>query len=435
MNENENQRTDKAGIIATFYGPRDKIQHLNSELRETLGFAIQASPNVPRSLDPNQGIFLFHFEPPAAHDTGVVWLALSEAGEAYQAWEKLDKKLKNQVKLYEILDRFADKKALWGYNLIYHAAFIEGETPNKQTRNKLLTYVQNLEPSEKAEWLAYTKVEGTDLWLMDVPVQNGSRAVTVYVALAPLDKENDMITKVLYGPGAILLMPDLIAHKGYYHIRQLTEQIGKRYEEQLEGLRNNIALLLGLSLPNRSGDPRPHLEKLSKPYARLLMATSGFDDLRIGLAQQLENYTLWEDELGEGNLAQYQRQQMRITYRELELLIDKGQRILDATRTTIEMEQTKLDKKREQRENKISALIGILGVALAVSQIIDPTAAQAILNTRLVQLLLNLLNELPWVWLSSNSRLLQLAIQFLITILLTGVIYWLYQKLRFKRPT
>ena len=245
-----------------------------------------------------------------------------------------------------------------------------------------------------------------------------------------------MIIKVLYGPGPILLMPDLIAHKSYYQIRQLTEQRRDQYEAQLEGLRDNIAPLLGLPLPDisQTDQPPPDLERLSKTYARLLLVTSFLDELRIGLAQQLENYTWWEDELGSGNLAQYYKRQIRTTYREVELLIQKGQRMLDATRTTIEMVQTKLDKKREQRENKIGALIAILGVALAVSQLIDPTAAQAILNSGVAQFFLNLLNRVPWVSLSSNSRLLQLAVQFLITILLTGGIYWLYQTWRLKRP-
>lgn len=424
MSQNNHQQSDKAGMIATFYGPRDKIEPLTHELGVALGLVIQAFPDMQYLSAPDEGQFLRYFDPPAAHDTRVVLLALSEAGEAHLAWEKLVQKLTSEVKLNAILDRFAAQKALWGYNLIYHAVLVAGGTANEETLGKLLPLGRRagLPPSKRAEWLAHTNVIGTDLWLLDIPAGNGSQAATVYVALAPLEKEQDMITKVLYGPGAMLLMPDLIAHKSYYQIRQLTPPRRHQYEAQLAGLRDHIAPLLGLTRLNPSQTephPAPDLDTLSKTYARLLLVTSFLDDLRVALAQQLENYTWWEEELGEGNLAQYYKRQIRTTYRELELLIEKGQRMLDATRTTIEMVQAKLEQRREQRESQIAALIAILGVALAVSQLIDPEAAKALL----------ILCKIP---LSSDNRLVQLLVQLLITAFLTGLIYWLYHKWRKK---
>jgi len=154
---------------------------------------------------------------------------------------------------------------------------------------------------------------------------------------------------------------------------------------------------------------------LSQTYARLLLATSGIDELRIGLAQQLENYRWWEEELGSGNVADYHKQQMRTAKQELTLLIDSAQRILDAARTTIEMVQARLNQKRAKRENKMSAVIAILGIALAVSQIIDPQAAKALLTIQQMSL-------------SADDRLIQLLVQLAVTVVLTGIIYWLYKK-------
>ena len=88
--------------------------------------------------------------------------------------------------------------------------------------------------------------------------------------------------------------------------------------------------------------------------------------------------------------------------------------------------QAELNQKRDERESLIAALIAILGVALAISQIIDPTAAQA---------LLELLGNLTGVSLASDNRLAQLFVQFFITGLVTGVAFWCYHKWRLNPPT
>lgn len=427
MSPNNHSLTDKAGIIATVYGPRDKIQPLTNLLGAALGLVIQAFSDQQYLSNPDEGQFLRYFDPPAAYDTRVVLLALSAPGEASRAWETLHQKLKDDV--VELLDQFAEKKAIWGYNLIYHAALVEGATLDEQARDQLLRLARrpDLEPSKRAEWLAHTNVAGADLWLMDIPNKGeGSQAATVYVALSPMERENDMITKILYGPGAALLMPDLIAHKSYYQTRQYTGKRSRRYKERVRNLREKMQPLLGLPAPDSTAQPvgqekHKQLETLSQAYARLLIVTSFFDELRISLAQQLENYTWWEHELGSGNLAPYHKQQIRTVYREVDLLIEMGQRMQEAARTTIEMVQAKLEQAREQRENEIAALIAILGIALAVSQLVDASVANALLD-----------------WFSNSSglspessqRLKGLSVQFIITALLTWLLYWCYQKWR-----
>ena len=133
------------------------------------------------------------------------------------------------------------------------------------------------------------------------------------------------------------------------------------------------------------------------------------------MAQQLENYRWWEKELGSGNVTDYHKQQMRTGKQELTLLIDSAQRILDAARTTIEMVEARLNQKRAKRENKMSAMIAILGIGLAVSQIIDPKAAKALLT-------------IQHMTFSVHDRLVQLLVQLAVTIVLTGIIYLMYKK-------
>lgn len=440
MAPNNPQQTDKAGIIATFYGPRDKIEGLTNVLGAALGLIAQAFPERQYLSASDKGRYLRYFDPPAAADTRVVQFALSEAGEAQLVWETLCQKLANNIELKESLDPLAEQKALWGYSLVYHAAVVQNVTLDEPARDALLRLARRpgLPPEKRAEWLAHTNVMGADLWLMDIPNEGeGSQAATVYVALSAIDKENDMITKLLYGPGALLLMPDLIAHKSYYQMRQYSGQRTKRYKKRVEALRKQITPLLNLPVRASEGsqtgkqpDEVQQLAQLSEEYASLLMVISLFDELRIALAQQLENYTWWEEELGEGNVASYHKQQVRTAYRELELLIENGQRMQEAARTTIEMVQTKLQQARDKRENRTNLLIGILGVALAVSQIINETAAKAMLKTGIGQFILDVLNYLPWWSLTPYNRLLQLCVQFLITIFVTVVIYLIYKKWR-----
>ena len=415
------QPTTKAGIIVTFYGARGKIEPLTNLLGEPLGLVIQAFPNRQYLSDKDH--YVRYFYPTAAHDTTVVLLALSAEGEAHVVWQALAQKLNEKVQLKALLERViaqhAAQSVLWGYNVIYHAALAEDSTPNEHTLQQLLPLARrpDMTPWDKPEWLAHTVLEeqGPQLWLMDIPDdEGGALAATVYAALSPLDKEDDMITQILYGPAAALLMPDLIAHKSYFQMRQVTEELRTSYKEQLNKLRDNIRDLLDAKQTNSAQSP-PDLADLSTTYARLLLATSGFDDLRIGLAQQEENYRWWEEELGSGNVADYHKQQMRTGKQELTLLIDSAQRILDAARTTIEMVEARLNQTREKRENKMGALIAILGIGLAVSQIIDPQAAKALLT-------------IQHMTFSVHDRLIQLLVQLAVTVVLTGIIYWLYKK-------
>lgn len=441
MSATSNPITNKAGLIVTFYGRRDQMLPLQKAVGIALGL-VQAQTDNEEMLDPHRRIFLSRFDPPLAHDTTIVQLAISEADpnepdDALTVWGKMRRELEIG-ELSRILDEAAAKKneagqsIFWGYSLIYHAVLADGVSLDEH-REKLLglAYRPDSKPWDRPVPLAQTKILGTDLWLMDIPNEgDGAKAATVYVALSPLDREDDMIIKVLYGRGALLLMPDLIAHKGYNQKRQyvgdpLTPDKSPRrgYKNQINDLQQMIGPFLGFnpqSGSSRAQSGPKEWARLKSLYAQLLYATSILDEPRLSLAQQLENYAWWKDKLGKGDLGTYHYRQMQTAFRELELLIDKGQRMLEAAGTAIDMEQTELNQKREQREKVIGALIAILGIGLAISQTVDATAAAALLN-----------------WYHNGSalspasfkRLVELSVQ-LIPLLVIGLMagYWAYRK-------
>ncbi len=166
---------------------------------------------------------------------------------------------------------------------------------------------------------------------------------------------------------------------------------------------------------------------MEKTYINLVMATSIFDDVRFSLEEQLENYRWWHKKLPTGDLANYHQTHIQTAHNELNLLIGKGESTLDMAKTTLQILQTrqneaqrKRDEKREQRELLIGVLIGIFGVALAISQIIDSAAARAIINIFSSSLTSD-----------DANHLFELVVQFGITIavmVLIGFIYWKWNR-------
>ena len=449
MSSTANPMTSKAGLIVNFYGRRLDDPNEMLTLQQRVGERLHlttANTDLQDMSDPNQRIFLSRFDPPLAHDTTIVQLAISECDanepdDAQNVWQKMQRKWQT-AELSRLLNEMASRtnkdgqSIFWGYSLIYHAALATGVSLEEKRKSELLRLAHRPDrtPWKRAEPLAQTEIKGTQLWLMDIPSEgNGAEAATVYMALSPLEKEDEMINKVLYGRGAALLMPDLIAHKGYNQKRQYVGDPKKAHESprtvyktRIDDLRELIGPFLGFQLPNKAHSDNPkELGKLKFVYAQLLYATSILDEPRLSLAQQLENYAWWKDKLGSGDLGSYHYKQMQTAYRELELLIDKGQRMLEAAGTAIDMEQTEQNQKQEQRDNLIAVLLAVLGIALALSQIVDATAAGAVIE------IFQTYQNGSMLSVESSKRLLELGVQF-IPLLLIGVVasVWAYRRWR-----
>lgn len=441
-------KTKKAGLIVTFYGRRDKML----PLQKAVGIAVQlvkAQDNHVDMSNEDKKTFLYRFDPPLARDTTIVQLALSEyddskPDEAQTVWQKTRRQLQTG-ELSRILDEQAAQKdeegrsIFWGYSFCYYATLTDGalDEPTQKALHQLAIRPQNHAQvassngqNIEAVPLATSNLKGVELFLMDVPDEGeGAKAAMVYIALLPPDGGQELMNEVLYGKSASLLMPDLIAHKAYNQRRQYVLPSKKEqappitlYKERIEQLRHTIGPFLGFD--NQAGTQPKDFSALRFKYVQLRYVTSLLDAPRLSLAQQQSNYSWWETQLGSGDLADYHKKQIEIALEELTLLLDKGQRMLDVAQTTIDMQQTELSQAQEERDNLIAALMTILGVALAVTQLIDPSAAEALLAT---------FNSLLGLSLPVKDRLLQLAVQFLITGLLTGLAFWLYQRWRLKR--
>lgn len=201
---------DEAALIATFYGRRDKMSEATI-------------PDVWH--DPENNKFLYRFDPPAAHDTTIIQLALNIAGSADTAWETARQRLES------LLDTTNLPRLWWGYTLTYQAIVAPGVGADFAL-GKLQPSIRRLHSSESLQPLAQANMSGGKVWLLDIPTHGGGlEAATVYVALSQPDKEEELV-KAIYGPDAGLLMPDLIAHKSYYQMREYRgEKVQRGFEE------------------------------------------------------------------------------------------------------------------------------------------------------------------------------------------------------------
>jgi hypothetical protein len=206
-----------AALIATFYGPRGQLQALFERL----------DAGETKSL-------LRHFEPPVAPDSSVVQLALNEPGSAAPAWQALRSRLEDK------LDEEPTLRQIWGYTLIYQAN-LDLDLADDAVLTDLLPATRPFQAATTAAPtpVASAEVIGGMLWLLEVPLQgDGLQAATVHLAIGPSEPENRLVREVLYGPSVNLLMPDLIAHKGYHQIRQYRlDRLHDQYAAQVQALR------------------------------------------------------------------------------------------------------------------------------------------------------------------------------------------------------
>ena len=76
----------EAALIATFYGRRDLTPRIHEALYRAASGAKEDNDAIPDNwTGPSGEVLLQRFDPPAAHDTMVVQLALNAPGDAASA--------------------------------------------------------------------------------------------------------------------------------------------------------------------------------------------------------------------------------------------------------------------------------------------------------------------------------------------------------------
>jgi hypothetical protein len=365
---------ESAALIANFYGKRGQLQPLLDRL-------IQSLVLVPMShhdyFNDATRTYLRHFEPAAdsAHDTTIIQLALNQPGTVGSAWSTMRKQLE------EALPDDLTLQAVWGYTLIYQAELVQ-EALLDTVLTELLSDVRQLHPdlSENPLVLAQDELPGGRIWLIDIPDWgDGLKASTVYMALSQPDSNNQLVRDVLYNPVAAMLMADLIAHKGYFQMRQyrLGDWIEKFRQKMDTLLKHSDGLLHELT---QVTVPTSELDGLAREYGPLVSAVVHMNQLQISLLRQKFNFNWWCKQAGGGNVLEFHQHYLEEATQELDLLVTEGQRPLETARTVVEMTRVWLDKEQERKQQQIETILLAAAVVLSILILVDKDTARALLE-------------------------------------------------------
>lgn len=404
-----------AALIVTFYCPRDDnddtrakklVEHLTS------GFNLEAVKGEKDfwrdQATPIPGTLLRRIElPPAPStiklDTTVVQLTLNARPheKVPQAWHAQRRRLKC-VKLDELLNHNSikdDQPLIWGYTLVYQAVSYRNNLFRSSIDNLDDTTLQNLmaatldlsstcQPPRRP--LAESKIPGGKLWLMSIPLDgDGIKAATVYMAIGPESKQEQLL-RAVYGPGAYLLMPDLIAHKGYFERRQYS--LGnsvKIYKKWLIELRDkDMQLILKTINPADSKNSLTKtittsemLDNITNIYNPIIGLIPYLQKIQISIDRQVYNYNQWNIAIAR-DVLDYHRKYLEVSDRELQLLLTEGRSVLETVHIAMEIVQTKINKSAEERQRFINYLLAVIAAALSVPQMLDREAVSLLPYTK-----------------------------------------------------
>jgi len=371
-------------LLATLYLDANKLE--TDKLYELIYRRMFGDPvngAVPHSHhDPGKGS-LQRFSPtynPAGHDTVVIQLALNHVGEIGSAWTVMREHL-------ETLLRSEDLQMAWGHTLVY-----EGMEPPGGVRDQLLGSVRRLHSPHRRMWpIEESGVPGGRLQLMSVPVRGeGSDACTIYVALSPVGKPGEeqlLVTDTLYGRAAALLIPDLIAHKGYYQMRQVREHYLDQLNHSLGGLQATTGQLL--EDLGKQVTETDKLDELARDYLALAQDVPQLNDVKSSLVQQLYNYDRRLKLTETNDVLEFHRAHLDAAKLEVDLLLGRVERALDTAGEAVRLSQVQVGKNQElqqkgirqqqeaakeeaeRRQQRSQTALAILGTVLTVPQLID----------------------------------------------------------------
>lgn len=366
---------ERPALIVTFYGPTDNggwLPSLVARLQTALALT-QQSPSLWSSSGAERVLRSFH--PPAAPDATVLQLALNGTDDVVRAWESL------RTRLEAALDDEA-LRPLWGYTIVYQAHLTETEQVDAvlerlapAARRFHLPSTRGIHP------LATTMMADGWLSLIATPEQQaGTEAATVYLALSGPGAENPFVRNVLYHTGAALLMPDLIAHKGHWHMRQYRAGTRiARYHTQVRALRDATGEILRATGTDVSASD-DGLDTLSRRYASLLETVTLLTSLRIALARQAHNYGRWLAREGGGAVLDYHQAELETSLQELDLLLAEGETVLSAARVAIDVIRARIGERQARWEQVTGVTLAVAGAAFAVPQLVNREVAELFLG-------------------------------------------------------
>lgn len=366
-----------AALIVTFYlESNDAYRMICTHLQKHLQLNLVPERGYWHNETTRTRLWEIQLPRPHNQDTWAVELTLDSprdapALDAPSAWDE------QRARLERGLDETRMRvMGIRGYRLVYEArTSTPSMLPKDAHQARRLLHTPEGSPLPV---LAEESLEGGHLWLLHVPAVAPlpiNERATVYVALAPDDR---LVRQVILRNGSLMLA-DLVAHKGYHQMRHYNDpKDAKRYSTHVEQLREAIKHVLDQPAEEIEQNASA-LQELATRYDRLIEDVLIFAGLRVSLAQQVENYRLWQQQVGGGAVFEYHARRVSIGLREVELLLAKGQNALDITATTVQVQRTQLQKvyeaRRQEQEQRLNTTLAMVGLVLGLLQVLLAIAA------------------------------------------------------------
>ena len=420
---------DEASLMATFYCPRheEETSLLYKELHHSLARGHETA-NTDFWQSPTEDTFLRRFDPPAAHDTTVIQLALNSRGDTASAWDDMRGRLENILtspNFENLLGTPNQPPAWWGYTLTYQAALPSDVVNLDLALNELQPSVRRLCSSESLYKLAQAEMSGGKVWLLRVPLRDeGLAAATVYLALCPFDKEEAFVRTVISGPGAGLLMPDLVAHKAYHQMREYRGgNLQNDAEERASQLRKATDELIDTDSENPAD---VSLDELERAYPRSINIISQLKEIHISLLRQSHNYDWWRVQMKKNDIVEYHRSHLEAATSGVDLLVQQWQDAMESAKAALSIAQVRVDQVQANRQWWTATLFAVVGFALGLRGLLDRGAIGKVLK--------QVPSLEPW----SGNIFVQLGIQiglfFAFVVLAIVAVIWINRQ-RLKRGT
>jgi hypothetical protein len=336
------------GLIASFYGGRGSLDGLRAALVESF-------------------TYVELFPVPGAPDTEVVQVAIN--GNGPDAFSPMRHDLSDAVGNHA--------HDGWGHTLVYQADLEPGES-SEAALTALLPHCRGLsqEVAIRTASLAAATIAAGHLWLLEIPTDGASLdSSTVYLALADPGDGQVLLNNWLLGPSARLLLPDLTAHKGYHAKREsYADAHVERFRQELDELREDCDTTLLASPPISAAD----LENIGRRLPDIHRVAGLYEGLHVNVRRFLANYRLQIGRVELGAIGAYHLEQLEALELDIALLIVEAERALETARSAVDLHRARFEEIRARTESRVAQFLGLLGLAIAVPQLVDRPAAIAI---------------------------------------------------------
>lgn len=319
---------------------------------------------------------------PGAKDSLVLQIGLNSTDRAEIAWKEIRLYLANTLEGWY---KGLDKDQLLGYTIVYKSDLSPELIDESSTLSSEITSI--LHPLfAEGEPMVIAKDVLPDGLLFLVDTEAGDNAL-VYCLLGDgrftetdgRRQWNQVVPRVVYGRGAILLFPDCLYHKS----RFLRTQIDvAQFNLAVHGIHEYTRDILDRIARKEYNGLENTIEELSRQYNKVAGLQSMIKTLTLSAGQQRYNFqTIFE--LNHSKVLE----SMRILYinissdvEHLEGLEKKSQLAIDRTKETLDFVRAIGNERSSGRLARYQNYVAIVGVVLASLQIIDNTFAKQLWN-------------------------------------------------------